>query len=145
MLAADVLISEIMYHPESNNSAHEFIEVHNRGDQAADLTGWKVSNGVDFSFPSLSVPADGYLVIAADVAEFQLLHGMAATVVGGWTGRLANRGETISIVDATGNQIDSVRYADEGEWSTRILDEPDAGLQVGNGIPHMTVTGAHSN
>ena len=129
LLAADVLISEIMYHTATNDSSHEFIELHNRGDARADLSGWKITNGVEFSFPDTSVPANGYIAIASDVDAFEAAYDADVQVIGGWTGRLANRGETITIVDKDGVEVDRIRYADQGEWATRKLDEIDAGFQ----------------
>src|SRR4030095_6035570 len=62
---AQVVISEIMYHPleepafnangspvlELYEEVHEFVEIHNPGPSALDLTGWKLSGGISFSFP----------------------------------------------------------------------------------------------
>src|SRR5439155_222683 len=56
MLAADVVISEIMYHPFSpaNPSAaaegEEYIELFNKGNAAANLTGWQLDRGIDYTF-----------------------------------------------------------------------------------------------
>src|SRR5437762_1732633 len=45
------VLSEIMYHPVAENAAddnHEFIEIHNPGDAALDLSGWSISGEVDY-------------------------------------------------------------------------------------------------
>jgi len=59
--------------------------------------------------------------VAANLTAFKAKYPTVANVVGGWTGELANTGETIELVDARGNVLDSVEYADEGEWSVRTL------------------------
>ncbi|MCA9215621.1 MAG: lamin tail domain-containing protein, partial [Planctomycetales bacterium] len=65
-----VVISELMYHPSSEIDAEEFIELRNNGAAAVDVTGWQFNKGVDFVFPAASIPAVGYLVVAADLAAF---------------------------------------------------------------------------
>ncbi|MCH8923579.1 MAG: CotH kinase family protein, partial [Planctomycetes bacterium] len=44
-------------------------------------------------------------------------------VIGGWQGALNNTTERIRLVDGLGNTIDEVRYADEGEWAIRRLEQ----------------------
>ena len=127
LLAADVVINEIMYHQLGDNNDHEFIELFNRGDEAANLSGWSFDAGVDFTFPDVTLDAGEYLVVAADTNSFAEIHPGVNDVVGGWTGRLANRGEGVTIVDDQGERIDRVRYADEGEWASRILGPVDNG------------------
>src|SRR5258705_437905 len=39
--------------------------------------------------------------------------------VGGWTGRLSNSGEEVRVVDQNGGTVDSVTYADSGDWAAR--------------------------
>src|SRR5437763_618930 len=69
--AQTVVINEIMYHPPSTNLLEEWFEIYNPGTNAVDLSGWQVTKGVEFTFPSNSVIAvGGYLVVAADRATF---------------------------------------------------------------------------
>lgn len=120
-----IIISEIMYHPSSENVLEEYIELHNSGPASANLTGWKFTKGVSFTFPNVSIPAGGYLVVAADVDVFTGKYPAVANRVGGWTGTLNNDGEDIELEDANGNTVTSVEYADEGDWAVRqrgILD-----------------------
>jgi len=49
---AEVLISEIMYHPASEKPAEEFIELCNTSLASVDGGGWRFTNGVSFTFPS---------------------------------------------------------------------------------------------
>lgn len=122
-----IQISEIMYHPY--NAAHplaedireEFLELYNSGDRPVLLTGWRITRGVDFVFPDVTIQPRAYLVVAADLATFQDHNPQITNVVGGWIGRLSNSGETLELANARGRIIDSVRYADEGDWSVRFL------------------------
>jgi len=125
MLAADVMISEIMYHPVSGLAVDDWVEIHNAGDAPAELIGWRFTDGVDFQFPAATLDAGAYLVIAADPVRFAADYPGVTNVLGPWSGRLSNSAERITLVTALGVEVDSVRYADQGDWSTRLeqLDE----------------------
>ncbi len=145
-LRADpVLISEIMYHPGwgkpgevgyiAEDTRREYIELHNSGTNAVNVRGWQFTKGVAFSFPDAVIPSGGYLIVTADsdTAWFKESYRteyppvMAATVLGGWTGVLGNNGETIELVDGTGQPVDSIAYATEGDWARRREGEPYPG------------------
>ena len=79
-----VVINEIMYHPASQSDDEEWVELHNRGTNTVNLTGWQLSRGADFIFPSINLPAGGYLVVAANVATFNAAYPGVPNVVGGW-------------------------------------------------------------
>jgi hypothetical protein len=125
--SSGVVISEIMYHPSSENVLEEYIELFNKGATAVNLTGWRFSAGVDFTFPNISIPAGGYVVVAADVATFTSKYPGVANVVGNWIGRLGNDSEDIDLDNAEGDRVDSVEYADEGDWAIRQRDLLDTG------------------
>ena len=114
-----VVISEIMYHPASNNVLEEYIEIHNRGSQAVNLHGWRFNRGIDFTFPNVTLNAGSYLVVAADTVAFDAAYPGVANVIGGWSGQLSNQSEAIQLVDESGARIDRVTYADDGNWATR--------------------------
>ncbi len=125
--ATGVIISEIMYHPSSENVLEEYIELFNKGGSSVNLTGWRFSGGVQFTLTNVSIPAGGYLVIAANTNVFKLKYPDVANVVGNWTGFLNNSAEDIDLDDALGNRADSVRYADEGDWGIRQRGPDDLG------------------
>ncbi|MCH2062689.1 MAG: Ig-like domain-containing protein [Roseibacillus sp.] len=114
-----IVINEIMYHPESENVTHEFIELANIGDGPVRIKDWSFTSGIGFTFPDLTIPAGGFLVVAADQDEFTSIYGVVDQLTGGWTGSLSNRGENIRLVDEMGEQVDEVGYHDQGEWATR--------------------------
>lgn len=119
-----VVISEIMYHPSTDDDRQEFVELTNTGSTAVDLTGWKFTDGVDFTFPTLTIPAGGQVVVAADLTQFRQVYGSNLPAVGSWVGQLSDRGETITLRDTLGRVVDEVEYADEGEWSERVKAPP---------------------
>lgn len=124
-----VVINEIMYHPSSENSLEEFIELHNQGSTAVNLAGWRFSSGVGFTFPGVSIPAGGYLAVAADVAAFRAKYPGVSNVVGGWAGTLSNSREDLNLDDASGRRVDSVEYADEGDWAVLQRGRNDRGYR----------------
>ncbi len=125
VFASDIVINEIMYHPYPvvpENTALEWVELYNRGTNTVNLAGWRFTDGVEFTFPTNSATVlapGGYLVVAANRSTFQLLFPMVANVVGDWVGQLSNNGERIRLADAQGEEVNSVTYADAGDWAVR--------------------------
>jgi hypothetical protein len=113
---ADIVINEIMYHPNSPTETDEwdFVELLNTEAAAIDLTGW-CFDGVDFCFPAASsIDAGGYLVIAKNAAAFQSKYGIAAD--GAFSGTLSNAGERLALRNAALVVVDEVNYADAPPW-----------------------------
>ena len=48
---SDVIINELMYHPISEQNGDEYVELHNRESQEKDLSGWRLNDGIRFTFP----------------------------------------------------------------------------------------------
>lgn len=114
-----IVISEIMFNPPSHRTNDEWIEIHNTHDAPINLTGWRFMRGIDFTFPNITIPAGGYLVIASDTNAFKALYPNVTNVIGNWRGRLSNIDERLSLVNALGELIDDVWYATEGDWAIR--------------------------
>jgi hypothetical protein len=131
----DVVINEIFYNPISQDDADEFIELHNRSGATVDLGGWRISDGVDFRFPSgATIPAGGYVVVASDRARLLANHPTLspAAVHGDWSGSLSNGGERIALTksdvvlstnelgevtsDTIHIAVSEVSYLDGGRW-----------------------------
>ena len=122
-LAAEVVISEIMYHPASELVTEEFLELSNTGPAATDISGWSFTSGISFTVPpATSIPAGGRLVVAANAAAFSAKYPGVTNFVAGWTGRLSNSSNKVTLVDALGTQIDQVVYSDDGDWGIRRKD-----------------------
>lgn len=95
--AADVVISEIHYHPAGGD---EFVELWNVGADELDLTGWRIG-GADACLGSgTTIGAGGRLVVGREEMS----------------GRLSNGGEEISLITPTGAVVDSVHYGDADQW-----------------------------
>src|SRR5262249_37389379 len=117
--AGKILINEIMFNPLGGSIADEWIELRNVTTNLLNLTGWRFTRGVNFTFPNVAIPGNGYLVVAAEVTAFQTKYPNVTNVIGGWAGQLANSDETIELVTALGDTVNSVHYASEGDWARR--------------------------
>jgi hypothetical protein len=124
-----VVINEIMYHPAPaipEEPAKEWVEMFNTGLQSVDLANWRLQ-GVSFVFSNTVIPAGGYLVVAANAEVFKTNYPGVINMVGGWTGKLRNSGETVQLLDNFGQTMDSVTYTSEGDWALRRVREPYPG------------------
>lgn len=112
----NLVINEIYYHPPEERSG-EFIELFNRGSAPVDVSGFRFTRGIDYSFPAGTVVApSAYLVVAEDPSLLATHHGFHQAL-GPYLGRLANDGENVRLVDRFDNIVDEVRYRDGGAWS----------------------------
>lgn len=121
-VAESLRISEILYHPaEAGNLDDpntEFIELANIGAEPIDLHLVRFTNGIDFTFPSVDLAPGTCCLVVKDVAAFDAMYGPGLPVVGQYAGSLANDGERITLVDALGSAIQSVKYQDNWYDST---------------------------
>lgn len=71
VLAANVVINEIHFHPDDSQVRSEFVELFNAGDVAADIGNWSFSEGIDYQVPEgvALLPGEFYLV-AENEADF---------------------------------------------------------------------------
>ncbi len=123
-----VVLNEIYFHPITNDSEDEWIELRNLTAAAVSLAGWRVSDGISFTFPTgASISANGYLVIAKNPTRMLTNHPTLApsTVFGPFSGTLADSGEEIVLgqpITIPGPltyfaTMDEVSYSDKSRWS----------------------------
>src|SRR5436189_3980999 len=87
---ADVVINEIFYHAPDDLDDLQFIELHNTGDKAVDLSDWKLAKGVKYQFPDkATIEANGYLVVCKNLKEFKKHYGFDAA--GQYKGSLGHK------------------------------------------------------
>ncbi len=116
---ASLNLTEIHYHPLDeglqSGRLYEFLELQNAGLLDIDLSLIGFINGVDFTFPSGTALAPGdFIVIASNAVSFEQRYGFAP--FGQFTGQLDNSGERLSMADAAGDTLISVRYNDKAPW-----------------------------
>lgn len=110
-------ISEIFYHPaDAIGSNGEYVELHNSGTSALDLSGLRLSGDIAFTFPaSTALPPGGRVVIARNSATFASLFP-GVEPLGIFTGRLPDSGGRITVETPEGARVLSVKYDDEDQW-----------------------------
>ncbi|NGO38758.1 hypothetical protein G4L39_05030 [Limisphaera ngatamarikiensis] len=131
----EVILNEIHYHPVSEDDDDQFIELHNRTDHPVALAGWRLDDGVQFTFPeSAVIPPRGYLVVARNAGRLMQRYPWlnATNLLGNFSGRLAHGGERIALTrpdrvvqtNALGQVntnlihivVDEVTWRDGGRW-----------------------------
>ncbi|MGD8500418.1 MAG: lamin tail domain-containing protein, partial [Phycisphaerales bacterium] len=153
-VADNLRITEIMYHPQDTNDPNdpneEFIELKNIGAQTLNLNLVRFTNGIDFTFPSLELAADEYILVVRDIEAFSVQYGIGYRIAGQYSGSLNNGGERIELEDAAGRTILNFRYrdgwynitdgmgfsltiidpagADSNEWDSKSGWRPSAGV-----------------
>ena len=90
---------------EANSApaASDWVELHNRGESAISLAGWRLDGGIDFRFGTNDgIAAGGYLVAAKDPAALRAKFP-GITVVGPYANKLSRSGVQIVLRDAADN------------------------------------------
>jgi len=118
-----LIVSEVHYHPADDEAIpgddFEFIELQNIGNQDLDLSGYRLTDGVEFTFPAGSVLGSGKgVVLVRNPAAFSLRYPDAA-VGGVYSGKLRNSRDVITILATDGAIVTSFEYLDEYPWPVR--------------------------
>lgn len=141
--ATNLVISEIHYRPAdaspaelaaglSNRDDFEFVEVMNTRTQTLNLSGVRFvrtgSAGIDFDFSDTrlrTLAPGGRLLLVRNRAAFELRHGtgLADQIAGEYSGNLSNDGDTLTLLDASGEPIHAFTYNDKSPWP----EGPDGG------------------
>ncbi len=111
-----VVFNEVMYHPATNESSMEWVELHNQNAVDVDLGGWRLTGGIEFTFPiGAVIRGGGELVVALSPAELMAATGLT-NVLGPFAGHLSNSGEEVRLRDNANRLMDSVNYGVDGDW-----------------------------
>ena len=120
----DLVINEIMYDPETNNS--EYIEFYNLSSDSVNIGGWSIEdengNSYNLSETSFIVAPKEYFILIADssaITEYNLFDYTNKNIIGESSLGLLNTGELILLKDVRGNVIDSIFYVDD--WNNRNI------------------------
>lgn len=112
-----VVINEVFYDPPDRTVPLEFIELFNAGTAEVDLSGWRFTDGISFTFPAgQRLAAGAFAVVAENPGAFAPRFGFRP--LGPWTGSLDNDGERLRLVDAAGNLVDECNYGVGFPWPT---------------------------
>lgn len=119
------VISEIHYHPppRADGRNADFIEIFNSQPWAEDLSGFRLSGSVEFTFPSnTTVGPTSCLVVAAVPGDLQAIYGLSGALgpwtpsAGSATNGLPNDTGTLRLLNRQGAVLLEVPYAEEPPW-----------------------------
>jgi len=116
-----ILFTNINVYPVSGNQKEEFIEIINTNSFAADISGWKLSNAVIFTFDSGTViPPENSIYISPDVIAFRARSespksGEGNFIVGNYND-FAQKKQMLYLTDDTGELVDSIYVIPEPFW-----------------------------
>ena len=129
---ADVIISEIMYNPNSSELAPvltEWVEIYNNGNTAVDITGWTLRDEDGTSttvLPTASIaPGEAVVLYSDNLTPSQWAAAWGAGYQFFQVGiddlnNLSNSpsatNEILELIDDMGNTIDVVNFDDSGDW-----------------------------
>ena len=115
--SSSLLISEVLYDPLGTEPNEEWIEVFNNSASPMELTDWTISDNLstDVISPTVTIPAGGYMVIAASSEDFYANYpaftGAIVFIADGRIGNgLGNTGDRLILKDGEGTVIDQMSY-----------------------------------
>src|SRR2546425_7754272 len=67
VLRADttLVFNEIMYHPRTNEPAMEWVEFYNQMAVDLDVSGWSITNGINYTFPQGTIVYGGAYIVGS--------------------------------------------------------------------------------
>jgi len=113
-----VILSEIMYHPTNRVDGKnlEFVELFNSNPYFEDISGFRLTGDVDFTFRSNTViAARSYLVVAASPSDIQSVYAIT-NVIGSFTNNLSNGSGTLRLRNRQGGIVFEVNYSGDPPW-----------------------------
>ncbi len=99
-----ITFGTIDYSPASGNQDEEYIELVNSSDTAVDISGWRLTGGVEHHFASGTViPSHYALYVTPNVNAFRAREqgpsgGQSLFIQGGYSGHISSNGETIELL-----------------------------------------------
>ncbi len=133
----NLVLSKIHYHPSvAQGDLAEYIELMNISEQTVSLAGVAFTQGITFAFGDGATLGPGQrAVLVGDPSAFVAAFGSGATVMGTFTGRLADGGERVTLSAADGSPIRTLRYGDRAPWPSEadgsgyslVLISPESG------------------
>jgi hypothetical protein len=112
-----IAFSEIMYKPAKRADTRnlEYIELYNSNPWPEDISGYSLKGQVQFTFPaSTTIPAQGYIVVAAAPADMATVYGLA-NVFGPYTNSLKTSG-SVKLYDEQNLLLLDVNYDNIAPW-----------------------------
>src|SRR5450756_54401 len=89
-----------MYDSILHDDNDEYVELYNRGAHTVDLSQWRFTDGISYTFPNNTLlAAGGYLVVAKNAAHLLTNYPNlnSANTLGDYGGALANGGDHLAL------------------------------------------------
>jgi hypothetical protein len=124
---AVIYLTAIEFSPASGDQLQEYIELRNSNTFAIDISGWRLTGGIDYTFAGgVVMPPNSALYVSPDVRAFRARTtgprgGLGLYVQGNYQGQLSARGETVNVLDRTGRAVASVTYPPAPSLAQRFL------------------------
>ncbi|HTD87473.1 MAG TPA: lamin tail domain-containing protein [Candidatus Binatia bacterium] len=124
---AAVQVASVEYNPSSGNQLHEYLTVTNPNPYAVDISDWKLTGGVEFTFQKGTViPSNTVVYVSPNVRAFKArpvapTGGMGLFIVGPYKGQLSARGEPLVIFNDRGTLVYSNSYTGNPSASQQYL------------------------
>ena len=103
--------NEIHYNP-ATLGAPDWVEIVNQFGTRLDLGGWKITGGIDFTFPDGTTLEPGAFIVVSSIA------GNPGGALGPFIGSLDGAGDTVRLRTKQGWLVDEVKYGVTGDWPT---------------------------
>lgn len=115
-----IAISEINYHSSTTLNSGDWLELHNYSNSSINISGWQLKdeNGYNtFLFPvGTVIPANGYLVVAADLIKFTEVYPTVTNFIGPLGYNLSNSGGQIRLLKNDGSNYLSFYFQESTPW-----------------------------
>jgi len=112
-----LVIAEVYYNPPASqglDEKFEFIEIINPGANLVDISGFRLIDGITFTFPGATSISPGEIIlVASDAFTYR---DLTVQVFEWESGKLSNSGERIALVDGDGQLVDEISYLDMEPW-----------------------------
>ena len=124
---AAVSIAAVEFNPSSGNQQEEYIAITNPNPYAVDISDWKLSGGVEFTFKGGTVvPSNKVVYVSPNTLAFRSRSagprgGLALFSVGPYQGQLSARGEPLTITDNHGRLVYSNSFVGSPSLAQQFL------------------------
>ncbi|HTD65517.1 MAG TPA: lamin tail domain-containing protein [Candidatus Limnocylindria bacterium] len=113
-----LVFTEINYHPAPRTDGRkiEFIELHNSNPFFEDISGYRISGDVSYTFPEGTIlPGGGFVVIAKSPSDVQTVYGIG-NVTGPYTNSFSNKSGTLRLRNRGDAILLDVNYDSKPPW-----------------------------
>nr|MCU0509519.1 lamin tail domain-containing protein [Anaerolineae bacterium] len=135
-----VLLSEVYYDAPQTGSEgkYEWIELFNPSDEKISLRGWRIAdNSATDTLPDATIPARGFLVIAASNdgfrANFTSFSGNLVSIEGTIGNGLSNSGDKLKLLAPDGAAMDEMSYGEDAS----AFDPPCSPVKPGESLARV--------